>query len=204
MQIVHARILLERGEALQKLVFDRSRDGVHRRARLVERDARRVELEVGHADRDRLERRFRGDEDMRARPLADIPGDEPGRHVPRARVVRHGRHGRAAMPAEGALECRRGAEMHDVVGARAPAEALAAHAEARAEQRAVLFAAQRAVAVSEPPVRRRDRARHGAAQTRAFDRFWHGGSRSRKTGRIVGRTGNEGQAVFSCRSGTRP
>src|SRR3954470_20407913 len=87
--------------------------------------------------------------------------------------MRDARHRGAAAAAERALERGRGRVMDDVGLTRAPAEVLALDPEARAEQRAVLLAAHRAVAMSEPKVRRPGLEAHGAAETRAADHVAH-------------------------------
>src|SRR5882672_284849 len=81
--------------------------------------------------------------------------------------MRDAGHGGPAAPAERPLE-RRGRRIVDDVGlARAPAKVLALHAEPRTEQRAVLLAAHRAVAMREPQIRRPDLEAHGAAEAGA-------------------------------------
>ena len=136
------------------------------RARLDDRqrDSRRV----GRVPRQNVvelrERRPRRDEDVSARPSAGIAVQEAGRNVPVTLVVRDGGNGRAAAPAERPLERCRRAVMNDLVRAVEPAERRARNAEARAEQAAMVLAAHRAVAVREPPIRRRDAERDRAAE----------------------------------------
>src|SRR5690606_4652235 len=63
---------------------------------------------------------------------------------------------------------RRGrAVAHDRAGPGSPLETRCIDPDARAEQRAVVDATHRAVAVSEPAIRRRDIEPHSAAQARA-------------------------------------
>jgi hypothetical protein len=129
-------------------------------------DSRRISRVARQRIGKLVQRRFRGDEDVTPRPHARVAVEEPGGHVPEALVVGDGGDRRAAVVAKRPLECAGRAIVQYFLCTREPLESLPPDAEPRAEQRAVVLAAQRAMAVREPAVRRRNGERHRAAEAR--------------------------------------